>query len=106
MPNLLIVDDAEAIRDSFGFHFRQQGWHTELAADGERASETLKTKGTFFDVVVLDKNMPRKTGDDVLRWLYDAELLDEICVVLLTGYPELNSAIDALRMGAWQYLIK
>jgi signal transduction histidine kinase/FixJ family two-component response regulator len=107
MANLLIVDDKESIRDSFQYHFRENvGWHTEVARDGEEAKTLLREKRTFFDGIILDKNMPRASGDQVVQWMYEQELLDDICVVLLTGFPEMPSAIDALRMGVWQYLIK
>ncbi len=106
MANILLVDNEEYILDAFGFHFRSIGWQVETASDGQQAIDILAKKGKYFDAIVLDKNMPRKTGDQVVRWLYEKDLLDYICVVLLTGYPEMSSAIDDLRMGVWQYLVK
>lgn len=106
MANLLIVDDKEQILDPFQYHFESIKWHVEVARDGLEAIAILEEKGRFFDATLLDKNMPGASGDQVVKWLYEHELLDDICVVLLTGFPEMQSAIDALRMGVWQYLIK
>ncbi len=106
MANILIVDDMEAIRDSFEFHFRSIGWHAETASNGEEAIEILGLKGVFFDGIILDRTMPVKSGDEVVKYLFENDLLTEICVAIFTGYPDYRSAIDAMRMGAWQYLIK
>ncbi len=106
MVNLLIVDDNEDILNSFEFHFRHKGWNVELANDGVVAIDLLRQKGTYFDAIILDRSMPNATGDQVIRWMYDKDLLAHICVVVLTAYPEIQSAIDALRMGVWQYLVK
>ena len=106
MANLLIVDDNENILDAYAFHFRSIGWSVEIARNGKQCIALVDENRTFYHGIILDKNMPAATGDDVVRWLFEQELLDEICVVLFTGYPEMKSAIDALRMGAWQYLIK
>ena len=107
MANLLIVDDQESILRTFQRHFRDNvGWQVEVARDGLEAIDCLRRKRTYYDGIILDKNMPEANGDTVVKWMYEQELLDEICVVLFTGYPEMESAIDALRMGAWQYLVK
>jgi len=106
MANLLIVDDNENILDAYAFHFRSIGWSVEIARNGKQCIALVDENRTFYHGIILDKNMPAATGDDVVRWLFEQELLDEICVVLFTGFPEMKSAIDALRMGAWQYLVK
>src|SRR5580692_8241933 len=98
MANLLIVDDNPDILDAFAYHFHAIEWHVEVAKDGLEALRILEQKGRFFDAVILDKNMPGATGDQVVKWMYEKELLGDICVILLTGYPEMSSAIDALRM--------
>ena len=107
MANLLIVDDHESVLNAFQHHFRKiAGWQVDVARDGVEAITLLESKGTWYDGIILDKNMPRASGDIVVKWMYEQELLDEICVVLFTGYPDMGSAVGALRMGVWQYLIK
>jgi CheY-like chemotaxis protein len=106
VANVMIVDDERAIRDSLQFHFESIGWHADVACDGKQAVKILAEKRTFYDGIVLDKNMPEMSGDEVVRWLYREDLLQDICVVLLTAYPEIQSAVEDLRMGVWQYLVK
>ncbi len=106
MARLLIVDDEESFRKFSAFEFERLGWTVETAADGALALAALSENPTRFDAILLDRNMPNVSGDAVLNWLYLQQLLDDICVVVLTGFEELSNATDVLRMGAWHYIVK
>ncbi len=112
MANVLIVDDEEhhrlALRRYLEIEF---DWTVYEAQDADHAIRLIPALN--LDGIVLDRKMPEKSGemvedsgDRVIRWLYDQQMLSEICVVMLTGYGELRSATNALSMGAWQYLEK
>ena len=111
--HLLIVDDEETTRTSLGEILRLEGYQVETASDG-RAGITLITNhmnsGTPYDLILLDLKMPGTNGLDVLRTI--AKLAPESAdfnrpiVILLTAHGSLESAIEALRYGAHDYLIK
>ena len=102
MPNILIVDDEEVVRRSFSRVLDGADCRTESAVDGEEALQALARKR--FDVVLLDQRMPGTDGMAVLkaikaRWP-DSE------VVMITGYPNVETAKEAVRLGAFDYLAK
>ena len=104
MTTVLIVDDAQTfVREACDL-FQQHGWAAEGVTDGDAAIAELE-KGRF-DGVVLDRNLPGKSGDEVLRWIRQQNHLRNVCVVMLTGYGEVESAVNALKAGAFQYLEK
>lgn len=102
MPNILIVDDEEVVRRSFSRVLDGAQCRTESAVDGEEALRALARER--FDVVLLDQRMPGADGMTVLktikaRWP-DSE------VVMITGYPNVETAKEAVRCGAFDYLAK
>ena len=100
--NVLVVDDEGAIRYSISRTLQRVGYQVSQAADGEQALESLRQDN--FDVVLADIRMPGLTGTELLRRIRD-DASDAI-VILMTGYASLETAIDALRLGASDYLIK
>ena len=99
---ILLVDDEEAILNSFRKDFVQENYNVTMASSGEEAITNLQ--GKSFDLVVTDLVMPGVDGIGVLQKA--KELDPEICVIILTGYGDMTSAIDALRLGADDYLLK
>jgi DNA-binding NtrC family response regulator len=102
MPNILIVDDEEVVRRSFSRVLDGAHCRTESAVNGEEALRALARER--FDVVLLDQRMPGTDGITVLktikaRWP-DSE------VVMITGYPNVETAKEAVRLGAFDYLAK
>ena len=100
--NILIVDDEEVVRHSHLRSLASTGYHTLVAENGKTALEVMEQHS--FDVVLLDLRMPDIDGMDVLetikrRWP-DSE------VVIITGYPSIESAKQAVRLGAFDYLSK
>jgi DNA-binding NtrC family response regulator len=99
---ILFVDDEEAIRSLILTVLEGDG-HT---ADGVgTANEAVSAmERTSYDLVVIDKNLPDASGIDLLRDMKKKHPESEF--MILTGYPSLESAIEALRAGAFDYLIK
>jgi DNA-binding response OmpR family regulator len=99
---ILIVDDEENIRSSLEGILRLEGYEAHSVESGEAALSLLQ-KGAF-DLVLLDLKMPGMDGIDVLRTI--TKISPETKVILLTGHGSLESAIDALRLGAQDYILK
>ncbi len=102
MASILIVDDEKNIRTMMASHIRGLGHATEVAADGAAALELL-TAGKF-DVVFSDVRMPGLDGLALLREV-KARRLDP-AVVLMTAYATVAQAVEAMRDGAYDYLLK
>jgi two-component system alkaline phosphatase synthesis response regulator PhoP len=103
-PNasILVVDDEAAIRYSVSKTLQRVGYVVREAASGEEALEMLK--GNWFDVVLTDIRMPGIDGVELVRRIKDAD--PDTVVILMTAYPNLGTAVEALRLGAHDYLIK
>src|SRR5512136_215514 len=99
---LLIVDDEKAMRVSLNEIFSLRGALVTTAADGREAVELLNQRD--FDLMLLDLKMPGMSGIQVLE--VAQKLRPGTVVILLTAYATLDSAISALRRGAFDYLLK
>lgn len=103
MAKLLVVDDERNLRIVVQKEMGRQGHDVETAADGEIAWELLEQQN--FDVILCDINMPRLDGIELLRRLCDKrENPPE--VIMLTGQATVESAIEAMKLGAYDYLTK
>lgn len=100
--NVLVVDDEGAIRYSVSKTLQRVGYNVSEAASGEEALEIMKKQ--HFDVVLTDIRMPGLTGVELLRRI--KETAPDAIVILMTGYASLGTAVEALRLGAHDYLIK
>jgi signal transduction histidine kinase/AmiR/NasT family two-component response regulator len=104
MPKVLIIDDDISIVEDTSKLFEFAGWEVAGASNGERALELLDFS---FDAVVLDLKMPLgMSGEDVLSRIREQPRLNGVCVLVLTAYGEIDSAVRCLRRGAYQYLQK
>jgi DNA-binding response OmpR family regulator len=100
--HILVVDDEGAIRYSVSKTLQRVGYQVSEAASGEDALDMMK--GQPFDVVLTDIKMPGLTGVELLRQIKDTA--PDSIVILMTGYASLSTAVEALRLGAHDYLIK
>lgn len=100
--HILVVDDEGPNRYSVSKTLQRVGYLVAEAASGEEALEVMKTQ--TFDVVLTDIRMPGLDGVELLRRIKE-EAPDAI-VILMTGYASLGTAVEALRLGAHDYLIK
>lgn len=99
---ILFVDDEEVILRSFCVALTHKGFITSSAISGEAAVKMLQKNS--YDVVITDLRMP---GIDGIQVLKEARILyPQIIVIVLTGYGDMESAIDSLRLGADDYLHK
>ena len=99
---VLVADDAEAIREMLGSFLAGLGYHTDLATDGQAAINLFNAHP--YDVIICDLQMPRVDG---LGLLAQIKAIDpDVPVIILTGHATLETAIDALRLGAYEYQFK
>jgi two-component system response regulator HydG len=102
MPKILIVDDQRNMRTTLAMMLRGASYEVDEAADGEQGAERGATGA--YDVVLTDLRMGTKDGIDVLRSTKDAHPLTE--VVVMTAYGTIESAVEAMRLGAFDYIQK
>lgn len=102
--NVLIVDDEPEIRELLVEYFRDHGFETATAGDGRAAISALERDPARYRLIITDLQMPGADGLAVLR---AAKIANPSCyVVIITGYASLDSAIQAVRLGAYDYLTK
>lgn len=101
-PRVLLVDDDEGIRKGYSRALRKLGFAVETAADGQEGVKRLSDGA--FDVIVSDLSMPKMGGLAFLRAVRQYDL--DVPVVLMTGEPDLATAVEALEYGAFRYLAK
>ena len=102
-PRVLVVDDEASLRTVLSVLLRSEGCEVSTAASGEDALE-LFAAGERYSLVVTDLRMNKVGGLDVLR---AAKAQDESCQVLvMTAYASAETAVEAMREGAYDYLIK
>ena len=99
---ILVVDDEVFVRDLLTDFFGKLKFSVVTAADG-RAGIAAFEKETF-NVVLVDLKMPGMSGTETLREL--RRIKPTTPVIIMTGYPTIDSSIEALRLGAYDYIIK
>lgn len=102
MYNLLVVDDEEVIREGMSRILSAEGYHVDTSASGRRAIE--KTQEIDFDVVITDLKMPGMDGMEVLKTI--KILQPEVPVIIITGYSTVDTAVEAMKKGAFDYIAK
>ncbi len=103
MAKLLVVDDESNLRLVVQKELSRQGHEVETAPDGESAWDALEQED--FDVLLCDINMPRLDGIGLLRRLRE-KAPNPPEVIMLTGQATVESAIEAMKLGAYDYLTK
>jgi DNA-binding NtrC family response regulator len=99
---VLVVDDEKNIREGLREALALDGYEVTLAADGE---EALKAFGNGdIDLVITDLKMPRVSGEDLLRRV--SSLYPTVPVIVLTGHGTIESAVEAMRQGAYDFITK
>ena len=104
MPNesILVADDSERTREGIAELLRGRGYEVNTAADGEEAIKAIDA--TFFDVALIDLNMPKASGMTVLNHLQDHS--PESIGIIITGHGTIQNAVEAIKAGAFDYLAK
>jgi DNA-binding NtrC family response regulator len=101
--HILIVDDEPLIRESLYEILRIEGYQVQMAASGEEALELL-TKDNAIDIVVTDLKLPKMSGIDVM--VSTKNLYPETEFILITGYGSIETAVEAMKKGAYDYIMK
>jgi DNA-binding NtrC family response regulator len=99
---ILIVDDERTLRESCASVLQYEGYQVSLCSRGEEAKDLLKR--TSFDIVLLDLYMSEIPGMRLLRTCLDAH--PGTIAIMITGNPSIETSLEALRAGAWDYLPK
>lgn len=100
--NILIIDDEEFIRINLSRIYSEGPYQVYLEGDGAGALNTVKNED--IDLVLLDLNLPDMSGIEVLKKI--KEEWPEILVIMMTGYASVESAVEALKSGAYDYIKK
>lgn len=99
---ILVVDDESGPRDVLKTALFQEGYEVRCAEGGRRALDLFEKEK--FDLLLVDIKMPDMSGIDLLRKVQERS--PETLVILITGYASLDSAMEAIRAGAYDYLTK
>ncbi|MBI3183530.1 MAG: response regulator [Myxococcales bacterium] len=101
-PRILIVDDDESVRDVISVLLKEEGYNCVVASGAEMAIELAEADET--PLVISDMKMPGKDG----LWLLESfrQRFPDTSVIMLTGYGDTEAAVDCLRRGAVDYLLK
>ncbi len=99
---ILVVDDEKSIRDSLNMVLSDEGYEVKSAADGAEALTLINDDN--FDVIISDIKMPNVDGMELLD--RSSKISPETFYIIMTAYASVNTAVEALRHGAFDYLIK
>ncbi|HTI37480.1 MAG TPA: sigma-54 dependent transcriptional regulator [Vicinamibacterales bacterium] len=103
--SILLVDDEAKIRNALAQALREEG-HEVLATESPREAQRLLAS-RFFDVLIIDNLMPELTGLDVIRELVGSSPeTDRPQIIMMTAHATIESAIEAIKLGAFDYLQK
>ncbi len=99
---ILIVDDELILRESLSRWLERDGHRVETAASGEEALDRFKE--TRYDILLVDIKMEGISGLEVLRHVKESD--PDVAVVMITAYGSISTAIEAMKNGASDYLLK
>lgn len=112
MAKLLIIDDERGIRNTLREILADEGYEVEVAENGKQGLEMAQAKA--YDLIFTDIKMPEMDGMEVLKALKngendengDAALNGEVPIVMITGHGDVETAVQALKAGAYDFLVK
>jgi len=102
MPTILVVDDEVSIRRTLREILEYEDYEVHDAVDGEEALEAIRSDP--YDLVLLDVKMPKIDGMEVLKTM--AEEMPEIPVVMISGHGTIETAVEATKLGAYDFIEK
>ncbi|PIU58570.1 hypothetical protein COS86_08800 [Candidatus Bathyarchaeota archaeon CG07_land_8_20_14_0_80_47_9] len=101
-PRILIVDDDESIRKVLAAVLEENGYMIDAAEDGKEAIE--KTDKDFYNLALVDIRLPDIEGSKLIAMM--RETTPRMRKIIITGFPSLQNAVEALNKGADAYIIK
>ena len=102
MPRILVVDDEEAMRESLNDWLKEDGYEVGLATGGQEAIEMVRDEP--WEVILLDLKMPGMDGLETLKHL--KEVRPDAEILMMTAYATVDTAVQAMKEGAFDYLVK
>jgi DNA-binding NtrC family response regulator len=102
MPDILVIDDEKAIRKALTEILSAEGYKTDEAADGEDGLKKFREK--TYDVVICDIKMPKLDGIEFLQKA--GEVNPDTPVIMISGHGNIETAVDAVKKGAFDYISK
>lgn len=102
LAHILVVDDNSDIRSMLQSFLSHENYRVEVAADAEQALKLYAENK--FDIILCDVIMPGMNGIDLLKHIRSRD--QETAFVMLSGYPDINKAVEAMREGAYDYVTK
>lgn len=99
---IIVIDDEKTIRDGCEIILREADYEVELAEDGKAGLE--KVESDKFDIAIVDLKMPGVSGIEFIEIINRKKI--EIVPIVITGYASISSAVEAMKMGAYDYLSK
>jgi two-component system, NtrC family, response regulator PilR len=102
VEKILVVDDEQSLREVLSIMLKRAGYAVTCASDGEEAVEQLTKE--IFDLVITDLRMPKVDGMEVLKAVKSAS--PETVVLVITAFATADSAVEAMKQGAYDYLTK
>ena len=102
MARLLVIDDEESLCQVLEIAFRRAGHDVEAVSSSAAARQKIETR--IYDVIICDIRMPGASGLDLLQFARSTR--NPAAFVLITAVPSVSSAVDALNLGAYRYVVK
>ena len=102
---ILVIDDEKSIRVTLKKILERENFTVETARDFQNVKSVLNAENPNFDLLLVDLVLPKTNGIDIVKHFNEKYDFD-IPVIFLTGEPNLDSAINALRLGAYDYIEK
>ena len=102
LPKILIIDDEEIIRQSFSDHLEDLGYQVISAKNGRAGLEMMENEQP--DLILTDLRMPEMGGLEVIKHALEKD--PNMPIVVISGAGRISDAIEALRLGAWDYILK
>lgn len=102
MPSILIIDDEKSIRKTLNEILSFEGYKIDEAADGEEGLKKFKDKN--YDLVLCDIKMPKLDGIEFLEKA--KEINDEVPIIIISGHGNIETAVEAVKKGAYDYISK
>jgi len=102
VEKILVVDDEQSLRDVLSIMLKRAGYVVTTATDGEEAIDLVNKE--IFDLVITDLRMPKVDGMEILKAVKSTS--PETVVLLITAFASADSAVEAMKQGAYDYLTK
>jgi two-component system, NtrC family, response regulator HydG len=99
---ILVVDDAADAREVIQTHLEDEGYAVRVCSSVEEALQLIAS--SVFDVIITDLRMPRGSGLELIQHVRNN--LEDVEIMMITGYPSIEGAVEAIKTGAEHYLAK